>query len=55
MVLEEEIYMECPPSMKDIGNEDCIVLGKCIYDLVQAASQYNKNIRISLGLLEDHN
>ena len=34
--------MECPPGMKDIERDDCIILGKCIYDLVQAERQYNK-------------
>ena len=37
--LKEEIYMEC---MKDIGNDDCVMLGKSIYSLVQAARQYTK-------------
>ena len=40
--LEEEIYMECPQGMSDIGKDDCIIFNKCIYGLVQAARQYYK-------------
>lgn len=40
--LEEEVCMECSPSMKDAGKDDCIILGINIYGLVQAARQYNK-------------
>ena len=40
--LEEEIYMECPQGMKDVKKDDCIILKKCIYGLVQAAQQYYK-------------
>ena len=40
--LEEEIYMECVQGMSDIGNNDCVILKKCINGLVQAARQYNK-------------
>ena len=31
--MEEEIYMECPPGMKDVDKDDCIILQKCIYSL----------------------
>ena len=34
--------MEYPQYIKDIGKDDCTVLDKCIYCLVQAARQYNK-------------
>ena len=37
--LEEEIYMEFPQGMYDIGKDDCIILNKCIYGLVQASRQ----------------
>ena len=40
--LEEEIYMECPQGMSDMTRDDCVILNKCIYGLVQAASQYYK-------------
>ena len=33
--------MECSPGVK-VGKNDCIILEKSIYDLVQAARQYNK-------------
>ena len=39
--LEEEIYMECPPGLK-ASKDDCCVLKKSIYGLVQAARQYFK-------------
>ena len=39
--LEEEIYMKCPPGMKDIEKDDCINIDKCFFGLVQAR-QYNK-------------
>ena len=42
--LEEEIYMECPQSMSNIKNDDCIISNKCIYGLVQAARQYYKKV-----------
>ena len=42
--LEEEIFMECPPGMKDVTSEDVLALQKCIYGLVQAARQYHKKI-----------
>ena len=40
--LKEEIYMECPKGMADVKKDDCIILNKCIYSLVQAACQYYK-------------
>ena len=40
--LEEEIYMECPQGTSDVGKDDCIILSKCIYCLVQEARQYHK-------------
>ena len=40
--LEEEIYMEYPQGMSGIGQDDCIILNKCIYTLVQAVRQYYK-------------
>ena len=39
---EEEIYMECPQVMSNIGKYDCISLNKCIYGLVQTWRQYYK-------------
>ena len=40
--LEEEIYMECPQGMLDIGKDDCIILIRCIYGFIQVARQYDK-------------
>ena len=40
--LEEEIYIECPPGMRNITKYDCIIFEKSIFSLVQAARQYNK-------------
>ena len=40
--LEEEIYMECPHGMPDVGKDDCIILNKCIHGLVYMAKQYYK-------------
>ena len=40
--IEEKIYMECPQGMSDVKKDDCIILNKCIYSLVQAAHQYYK-------------
>ena len=39
---EEEIYVECPQGMIDMGKDDCIILNKCIYSLIQAEWQYHK-------------
>ena len=38
--LKEKVYMECPHGMSDMGKDDCIILNKCIYGLVQRARQY---------------
>ena len=44
--LEEEIYIDCLHGMSDVGHDDCIILNKCIYSLVQAARQcYKKAIK----------
>ena len=40
--LKEDIYMECPQCMYDVKKDDCVILNKCIYSLVQAAWQYYK-------------
>ena len=42
--LEEEVYMECPQGMSNSSKDDCIILNKCIYGLVQAARWYYKRI-----------
>ena len=34
--------MECPQGMADVKKDDCVILNKCIYGLVQAARQYYK-------------
>ena len=34
--------MECPQGMADVKKDDCVILNKCIYGLVQAACQYYK-------------
>ena len=39
---EDEIFMECPPGMKDVRKNDSIILGKCICGLVHAVIQYSK-------------
>ena len=36
--LDQEIHMKCPQGMFDIGKDDQIILNKCIYSLLQAAS-----------------
>jgi hypothetical protein len=38
--LDEEIYMECPEGMS-IDHDECLLLQKSIYGLVQAARQWN--------------
>ena len=40
--LEENVHMEHPPFMKDVGKDYYIILDKSIYDLVQEARQYKK-------------
>ena len=45
--LKEEIYVECPQGMSDIKMDDCVILNKHIYGLVQAAQQnYMKAVEI---------
>ena len=45
--LEEEIYMKCPQGTSDITKDNCFILNKCIYVLVQAACQcYKKAVEI---------
>ena len=34
--------MECPPALRYVMKDDCIILEKSIYSLVQVARQYNK-------------
>ena len=41
--LKEEINMERPQGMTNVGKSDCVVLDKYIYGLVQALRQYYKN------------
>ena len=36
--------MEYPQGMSDIRRDDCIILNKCIYGLVQAVRQYYKKV-----------
>ena len=40
--LEELIYIECPPGMRNMTNDDFIILETNINGLVQAARQHNK-------------
>jgi hypothetical protein len=49
--LNEKIYMDCPHGMENDG-EECLLLLKTIYGLVQAAARYNAKfcgVLISLG------
>ena len=47
-ILKREIFMECLQGMSDIGKNDCIILNKCIYGLVQAVMPYyKKDVEIS--------
>ena len=39
---KEEMYMEFPQEMNNVGEDDCIVLDKCIYGLVQDTMQFKK-------------
>ncbi len=41
--LEEEIYMECPEGLEH-DDDECVLLQKTIYGLVQAARQFYKKI-----------
>ena len=49
--LEEEIYTECTQGMLHEGKDDCIILNKCIYGLVQAVRQYYKKAIKTLNSL----
>ena len=49
--LEEEIYMECPEGLTKMEN-DCLILQKTIYGLVQAARQYWKKFTTTLKQLK---
>ena len=42
--LEEGIDMEYPQWMNNVGENDSIILNKCIYGLVQATRQYYKKV-----------
>ena len=45
--LEHEIYMQIPEGYDEVINpreEDCLILQKAIYELVQAARQFWKTI-----------
>ena len=45
--MDEEFSMECPHGISDVGRDDCFVLNKCIYGLVQATRQnYKKAVEI---------
>ena len=49
--LEVEMYMDCLQGMPDMQKDDCIILNKCIYGLVQVKRQYyNKTIKILKNL-----
>ena len=47
--LEEEIFMDCPQGMSNIKKDDCVILNKCIYSLVQAVRHYYKK---AVGILK---
>ena len=42
--LEEEIFMDCPPGLEGVTDEDALLLLQCIYGLVQAARKYHKKV-----------
>ena len=42
--LEEEIIMDCPPGMFDAKPNEALLLGRCIYGLVQASRKYHKKM-----------
>ena len=42
--IEEGIYVEYPQGMSNIEKDNCIILNKCIYCLVQAARQCFKKV-----------
>ena len=48
-VLDEEIYMKIPEGLKDymntsFGGDECLILDKAIYGLVQAARQFHRKL-----------
>ena len=48
-ILDEEIYMKIPEGLEtyletNFEEEDCLVLDKAIYGLVQAARQFHKRL-----------
>ena len=48
-VLDEEIYMKIPEGLKDymdmsFRGDECLVLDKAIYDLVQAVRQFHRKL-----------
>ena len=49
--LEEEVYMDCPEGLDNVGNDDCVELKKAIYGLVQAARQFWKKFVEKLKLV----
>ena len=42
--LEEKIFMEIPPGMKNVDPDDILMLDKSIYGLVQASRQWHKKM-----------
>ena len=42
--LKEENYMECYQGMSDVKKDDCVILNKCIYGLVQPAHNIIKRL-----------
>ena len=42
--LEEEIFMDCHPGMFDANPDEELLLGRCIYGLLQAGRQHHKKI-----------
>ena len=52
--MEEEIYMECSQGMSNMQKDNCVILNKWTYGLVQAARKYYKNafkILMKLGFI----
>ena len=46
-IIKEEIYVECLKGIENVGKDDCVILIKCIYCLVQAERKcYKKAIKI---------
>ena len=48
---EEKIYMKCPQGMSNIGKDECIILNKCIYDLVEGGRQYYEKALKNSGFI----